>query len=62
MPAAPSEGGNKRKRPLYGPRTYLLWELLETRDAEGQDGAGPGRAADGLVPLFDAPGRQENGS
>lgn len=56
MPGAPSEGGNERKR------AYLLRELLETGDAEGEDGPGPGRAADGPVPLFNAPGRQENGT
>lgn len=41
--------------------TYLLREPLEARDAKGQDGARPGGAADGLVPLFDAPGGRRRG-
>lgn len=45
-----------------GPGTYLLWLLPETRHAKGEDGARPGRAADRLIPLLDAPARQENES
>lgn len=60
QPPLPPRKAGTRGNGRSAPRTYLVRELLETREAQGQHGAGPSRAAHGFVPLLDAPARRDN--